>query len=80
MRYSDLVGIVEDLQYKIFYFSKHLENIYGLELYHGEPTIEKLLEHSKILISSFDNFNQDYISFEGEEEYEQIQKEAEEQE
>ena len=79
IRYSDLVSLVEDLQYKIFYFSKHLESLYELETYYGEPTVQKLIEHSKVLLSSFDEFNDDYVSFEGEEEYEQLQEKAEEQ-
>lgn len=78
IRYSDLVSLVEDLQYKIFYFSKHLESLYELETYYGEPTVQKLIEHSKVLLSSFDEFNDDYVSFEGEEEYEQLQEKAEE--
>ena len=79
IRYSDLVSLVEDLQFKIFYFSKHLESLYELETYYGEPTVQKLIEHSKVLLSSFDEFNDDYVSFEGEEEYEQLQEKAEEQ-
>ena len=78
VRYSDLVSLVEDLQYKIFYFSKHLESLYELETYYGEPTVQKLIEHSKVLLSSFDEFNDDYVSFEGEEEYEQLQEKTEE--
>lgn len=77
IRYSDLVSLVEDLQYKIFYFSKHLESLYELETYYGEPTVQKLIEHSKVLLSSFDEFNDDYVSFEGEEEYEQLQEKTE---
>ena len=80
VRYSDLVGLVEDIQYKIFYFSKHLEGLYELETYYGEPTIQGLIQHSKVLLSSFDDFNEDYISFEGEREYGELQEKAEEQE
>lgn len=79
VRYSDLVSLVEDLQYKIFYFSKHLESLYELETYYGEPTVQKLIEHSKVLLSSFSKFNEDYISFEGQEEYEELQEKAENQ-
>lgn len=77
IRYSDLVSLVEDLQYKIFYFSKHLESLYELETYYGEPTVQKLIDHSKVLLSSFDQFNEDYVSFEGEEEYGELQEKAE---
>lgn len=76
-RQADLVALVEDLQYKIDLFSRHLENIYELPMYYGEPTIENLVQHSKLLLSSFNQFNNDYIAFNGEAEYEQLQAQAE---
>jgi hypothetical protein len=76
-RQADLVALVEDLEYKIDIFSKHLENIYELPMYYGEPTIEGLIQHSKILLSSFEQFNNDYIAFNGDDEYEQLQAETE---
>lgn len=79
-RQSDLVALIEDLQYKIDIFSRHLENVYELPMYYGEPTIENLINHSKILLASFEQFNQDYISFNGEEEYEQLQEKTEDEE
>ena len=79
-RQTDLVALVEDLEYKIFLFSKHIENVYELPMYYGEPTIESLISHSKTLLSSFEQFNEDYIDFMGEEEYEQLQEKTEEQE
>lgn len=79
-RQAALVALIEDLEYKIDLFSKHLEKVYELPMYYGEPTIENLIQHSKILLSSFKQFNEDYISFDGEEEYEQLQKKAENQE
>ena len=76
-RQSELVALIEDIQYKIDLFSRHLESIYGLPMYYGEPTIEELIQHSKILLSSFQQFNIDYIAFNGEEEYEQLQEKTE---
>lgn len=80
VRQSDLVAIVEDIQYKIFIFSRHLQQLYELPMYYGEPTIQNLIEHSKALLSSFEEFNQDYISFDGEGEYEQLQEKTEDEE
>lgn len=79
-RQADLVALIEDIEYKIDIFSKHLESIYELPMYYGEPTIENLINHSKLLLSSFESFNSDYISYNGEEEYEQLQEKAEDEE
>ena len=75
-RYSSLVSLVEDLEYKIDYFSKHIQGIYELEMFYGEPTLKNLIEHSKLLLSSFEQFNEDYRIFDGEEEYGQLQEKA----
>ena len=74
------MSLVEDLQYKIFYFCKHLESLYELETYYGEPTVQKLIEHSKVLLSSFEQFNDDYVAFEGEEEYDELQEKTKDEE
>jgi len=79
-RQAELTALIEDLEYKIDLFSKHLERIYELPMYYGEPTIENLIQHSKILLSSFEQFNRDYIVFNGEEEYEQLQEKTENEE
>ena len=79
-RQAELTALIEDLEYKIDLFSKHLERIYELPMYYGEPTIENLIQHSKILLSSFEQFNRDYIVFNGEEEYEQLQEKTEDEE
>jgi len=79
-RQASLVALIEDLEYKIDLFSKHLESVYELPMYYGEPTIENLIQHSKILLSSFKQFNEDYITFNGEEEYEQLQEKTQDEE
>lgn len=66
VRQSDLVALVEDLEYKLDYFKQHLEGIYELPMYHGEPTIQNLIEHSRLLLASFNKFNEDYQVFNGE--------------
>lgn len=65
-RHSDLVALVEDLEYKIDYFRQHLEGLHELPMFYGEPTIQNLIEHSKLLLSSFDGFNKEYDMFNGE--------------
>ena len=70
IRQSDLVSLIEDLEYKIDYFKQHLEGVYELPMYYGEPTIQNLIEHSRLLLASFDKFNENYQVFNGEENYE----------
>ena len=75
-RMGDLVLLIEDLQFKINLFAIHLNKIYELEVFYGEPTLQKLIEHSKDLLESFTDFNQQYDMFDEnkEEENEQIQE------
>ena len=75
-RHSNLVSLVEDLEYKIDYFSRHIEGVHELEMFYGEPTLKNLIEHSRLLLSSFEKFNEDYRVFNGEEEYGELQEEA----
>jgi hypothetical protein len=67
VRHSDLVALVEDLEYKIDYFRQHLEGLYELPMFYGEPTIQNLIDHSKLLLTSFEQFNQEYDVFNEEE-------------
>jgi len=67
VRHSDLVALVEDLEYKIDYFRQHLEGLHELPMFYGEPTIQNLIDHSKLLLTSFEQFNQDYDVFNEEE-------------
>ena len=66
-RHSTLVSLVEDLEYKIDFFGQHLKSLYELPVFYGEPTIENLIQHSKLLLASFEQFNKDYDLFNGEE-------------
>jgi hypothetical protein len=39
-------------------FAKHLDNIYAMELFYGEPVLEELIKHTKFLnkeLKSFEN-------------------------
>lgn len=80
-RQASLVSLVEDLQFKIDFFKKHLEGLYELEVFYGEPTIQNLIEHSKLLLSSFEQFNEDYGIFIGEEDSnDELQEKAQDKE
>jgi len=54
---------------KIEIFSTHLSQIYELEMFYGDETLESLINHSKELIQGFYEFEEEYFS-EMDEEYE----------
>lgn len=62
-KYIELTNLSEDILYKISFFQQHLESLFGLETFYGEPVIANLIEHSKVLLSSFEQFRQDYDVF-----------------
>jgi hypothetical protein len=72
-RHAEIVSLVDDIQNKFSFFKEHLESIYGLETFYGEPVIQNLIEHSKTLLLSFEQFNEDYeLLDEKEDEDEQV--------
>ena len=53
---SDTTEGIEDMKLAIASFSEHLQSIYKQETYYGEPTIERLIVHSKMLVKEMDQF------------------------
>lgn len=53
---SDTTEGIKDMKEAINAFSQHLQQIYKQETYYGDPTIERLIKHSKILVSEIDQF------------------------
>jgi len=53
---SDTTEGIEDMKEAINAFSQHLQAVYKQETYYGEPTIERLIKHSKVLVSEMDQF------------------------
>ena len=47
---------IKDMKEAISAFSEHLQVIYKQETYYGEPTIERLIKHSKILVEEMNQF------------------------
>lgn len=47
---------IKDMKLAISAFSEHLQAVYKQETYYGEPTIERLIKHSKVLIQEIDQF------------------------
>ena len=47
---------VQKMQDKMVEFSKHLDNIYEMEMFYGDETLGQLIRHSKDVIDSIDQF------------------------
>jgi hypothetical protein len=47
---------IRDMKEAIVAFSQHLQSIYKQETFYGEPTIERLIKHSKVLVQEMDEF------------------------
>lgn len=53
---SDTTEGIKDMKEAITAFSEHLQVVYKQETYYGEPTIERLIKHSKILVQEMEQF------------------------
>jgi hypothetical protein len=53
---NDTTEGIKDMKEALSAFSEHLQVVYKQETYYGEPTIERLIKHSKILVQEIDQF------------------------
>lgn len=79
-RISDLVVLVDDVRFKINFFKNHLSRVYELEMFYGDITLENLLEHSRDLLETFDEFSEQYVILEQEGLNDQLQEKTEDKE
>ncbi len=54
---SDNIG---DLLQELDEFSIHLQNVHQMEIYYGEPTLQRLIEHSKKVVEEIESYKQIY--------------------
>ena len=66
---------VQQMEDKMVDFSKHLDNVYEMEMYYGDETLSQLIRHSKEVV---DNINQFKNLFEIENDKTNEKKETEE--
>ena len=52
----DISGSLEGLFSEISLFSRHLENVYELETFYGDETLENLLSHARALVGEFERY------------------------
>lgn len=53
---NDTTEGIKDMKEALSAFSEHLQIVYKQETYYGEPTIERLIKHSKILVQEIEQF------------------------
>ena len=70
---SDNLGALYEI---ILGFTNHLETVYELERFYGDPTLTNLLEHSKALSQELEAFEEIFLLSEGPQE-EEVQDEEE---
>lgn len=65
---KDLLNDFSNLMNKNVYFADHLKNIYELEMFYGDETLENLLIHSRTLINEYYDYYEKYLDQEEQEE------------
>ncbi len=51
---------IGDLLQELDEFSIHLQNVHQMEIYYGEPTLQRLIEHSKKVVEEIESYKQIY--------------------
>ena len=47
---------VQQMEDKMVEFSKHLDNVYEMEMFYGDETLGQLIRHSKEVVDSINKF------------------------
>jgi len=55
---------VDSLMGSMASFSDHIENVHGLEMYYGDETLKGLIDHSRIVVNNFVDFQEKYYDAE----------------
>ena len=58
--YRQLEGDIEDMLVKIVELEEHLVNIHQMEMFYGEPTLQSLIEHTKLVVTDLEEYRQKY--------------------
>ena len=58
---------VQQMEDKMVEFSKHLDNVYEMEMFYGDETLEGLLKHTKNVADHLNFYNEKYNSPDDEE-------------
>ena len=67
-------GVI-DFRIKLQQLAGHLESVHQLEMFYGEPVLQRLIEHMKLTVVEIKMFSDSFIISEGEEKEEQVDDE-----
>ena len=67
-------GVI-DFRVKLKQLSTHLESVHQLEMFYGEPVLQRLIEHMKLTVIEIKMFSDSFIISEGEEKEEPVNDE-----
>jgi hypothetical protein len=70
---------IDDLLHTTKEFSEHLTGLYGLETFYGEPVLENLVHHSKLVVEEIKRHHSTYSLLEEEPDLEEDEEEEEEE-
>ena len=73
-----LTSDIQTMQDELEEFSKHLDNVYEMEMYYGDEHLQSLIDQSRELINTFIETQEKYFDVEVEDlEYDDTNKEEE---
>ena len=67
-------GVI-DFRIKLQQVAAHLESVHQLEMFYGEPVLQRLIEHMKLTVIEIKMFSDSFIVSEGEEKEELVNDE-----
>jgi hypothetical protein len=66
-RFAEVEDTFEIFDSQMEEFKDHLKQIYELEMYYGDTTLEALIKHTKFITEAYGDLKQDYMLLSGEE-------------
>jgi hypothetical protein len=67
-------GVIE-FRVKLQELAAHLESVHQLEMFYGEPVLQRLIQHMKLTVIEIKMFSDSFIISEGEEKEEPVNNE-----
>jgi hypothetical protein len=58
--YRELENDIEDLVQKTFDLEEHLISVHQMEMFYGDPTLQSLIEHTKLVVSDLEAYRKKY--------------------
>ncbi len=65
-RFAEVEDTFEIFDMQMEEFKEHLKQIYELEMYYGDTTLEALIKHTKFITEAYGDLKQDYMLLSGE--------------